>query len=75
MSDLTECRPNLIIYNKCEKHISIFEVAVAWEPLIKDRELNIRGKYLSVACNLANQWPGWSMKVIPMVVGWLGSLS
>ena len=42
--------------------------------LIKERELEKRGKYLSLARDLANQWPGWSTKVFPVVVGGLGSL-
>ena len=72
--ELTERRPDLIVYDRSVKRISILEVAVAWEPLIKERELEKRGKYLSLARDLANQWPGWSTKVFPVVVGGLGSL-
>ena len=35
--DLMERRPDLIVYDRSEKRISILDVVVAWEPLIKER--------------------------------------
>ena len=39
-----------------------------------ERKLEKRGKYESLACDLATQWPGWRTKVFPVVVGGLGLL-
>ena len=44
------------------KNIIIFELVCAWEPLVLERQ------------DLATQWPGWSVKVVPVVVESLGAI-
>lgn len=73
--EFTARRPDLIAYAKCEQRAIIFEVAVAWEPLIPEREDEKRGKYEALARDLKNQLPGWKTEVRPLVVGDLGSMA
>ena len=54
------------------KNIIIFKVACAWEPLVLERQRKKCGKYSELAADLATQWPGWSVEVVPVVVGSLG---
>ena len=72
--ELTARRPDLISYSKGDKRIHIFDVAVAWEPLLPEREAEKRGKYQELARDLATQYPGWRTSVHPLVLGSLGSL-
>ena len=72
---MKERRPDLIVFDKSEKRISIFDVACAWEPLLIEREKEKRGKYQELARDLATQWAGWKTSVVPIVVGDLGSLA
>ena len=39
-----------------------------------ERETEKRGKYGELACDLVTQWPGWKVKVMPVVVGSLGAV-
>ena len=72
---LTERRPDLVAYFRELKHIVIFEIACAWEPLVLERENKKRGKYRELAADLATQWPGWKVTTVPLVVGALGTLN
>lgn len=71
---LEERRPDLILEIKGSKTILILEVAVAWDPLVIERESQKRGKYSELAKDLAGQFRGWKVKVVPIVLGCLGSL-
>ena len=52
----------------------ILEGAVAWEPLLAQREQEKEDKYRELAADLATQHLGWRVEVVPMVVGSLGTL-
>ena len=71
---LSDRRPDLILYLKGERKIVILEGAVAWEPLLAERERQKADKYRELAVDLATQHPGWRVVVVPIVVGCLGTL-
>ena len=52
----------------------ILEGAVAWEPLLAERERQKTEKYGELAADLATPHPGWRVDVVPIVVGSLGTL-
>ena len=72
---LSATRPNLIVYSWRTKHISILEVACAWEPLVIVREKEKKEKYQEFARDLATQHQGWKVLVYLLVVGDLASLA
>ena len=74
-NNITERRPDLLIHDKDKKVISILEVACAWEPLVREREIEKRGKYRQLAADLANQNRGWKVNIYPLVVGALGTVN
>ena len=57
-----------------EKRLLIVEVAVAWEPLIPDREREKCAKYQALARELAGQYPAYKVSVHPLVIGALGAV-
>ena len=61
-------------YLKRQHRIVVMEGAVAWEPLLADREHQKFDKYQDLAPDLATQHPRWSVEVVPMVAGYLGTL-
>ena len=67
-------RPYLILYLKGERKIVILEGAVAWEPLLAERERQKADKYRELAADLATQHPVWRVVVVPIVIGCLGTL-
>ena len=71
---LTERRPDLIAFFSESRRIVIFEVACAWDPLVREREEEKRSKYQELAADMAVQNPGWKVSVVPVVVGVLGSM-
>ena len=71
---LSDRRPNLILYLKGERKIMILEGAVTWEPLLAERERQKADKYWELAADLATQHPGWRVVMVPIVVGCLGTL-
>ena len=71
---LRDRRPDLVVYLKRLRTLVIFEMACAWEPLIKEREREKAAKYAELAADLATQFPGWKVEVAPLVIGDLGSV-
>ena len=69
---VANCRPDLVVRLIKEKRIIIFEVACAWEPLVKTREREKWLKYQELAADLAKQWSHFKVDVIPVVTGNLG---
>lgn len=69
---LKERRPDLLVRLQKEKRIVIMEVAVAWEPIVSEREKEKRAKYDDLAADLAKQWPGYKIVIVPVVIGDLG---
>ena len=70
---LTERRPDILLYLKEKREIVILEGAVTWEPLLAERERQKTDKYRELAADLATQHPGWRVTVVPIVVGCLGA--
>ena len=71
---LSDRRPDLILYLKGEQKIVVLEGAVAWELLLAERERQKADKYRELAADLVTQHPGWRVVVVPIVVGCLGTL-
>jgi len=72
--DLTARRPDIIMYLKEHNQIVILEVAVAWEPLLEEREKEKSNKYWELAADLAIQHSVWKVDVMAVVVGSLRAL-
>lgn len=66
--------PDIVMHLKEERKIVILEGAVAWEPLLAEREAQKTDKYQELAADLATQNPGWRVVVVPIVAGCLGTL-
>ena len=71
---LSDRRPDLILYLKGKQKIVILEGAVAWEPLLAERERQKADKYRELAADLATQHPRWRVVVVPIVIRCLGTL-
>ena len=71
---LPERRPDIVLYLKGERKIVILEGAVAWEPLLAERERQKSDKYQELPADLATQHHGWRVTVVPIVAGCLGTL-
>ena len=71
---VTEARPDMVVRVTNEKRLLILEVACAWEPLIAEREREKRGKYQDLAADSARQNPGYQTRVVPVVIGDLGTV-
>ena len=66
--------PDLLVRLVAEKWLVILEVACAWDPLIASRELEKQAKYQDLAADLARQNPGFTVRVVPVVIGDLGTV-
>ncbi len=69
---ITARRPDLIVRQVKEKKITIFEVACSWDPKVEKREREKYAKYADPAADLAKQWEGFRVTVVPVVIGDLG---
>ncbi len=69
---IEERRQDLVTVSK--KLIVIYEVACAWDPGVTRRERQKLAKYQELAADLAKQFPGRRVLVVPVVFGVLGSL-
>ena len=72
---LSDRRPDILLYLKESQEIMILEVAVTWELLLADRERQKSDKYQELAADLATQHHRWRVTVVPSVVGCLGTLN
>ena len=52
-------KPDLIVSLEQLKRIVVMEVAVAWEPLVQEREKEKETKYQELAADLAHAWEGF----------------
>ena len=69
---IRERRPDIVLFDKSERRITVCDVACAWEPLVSEREKEKKRKYRELAADLAGQWSGYKVDVIAVVVGTLG---
>ncbi len=70
-------RRDLVIRNAATREISICDVAVAWEPLILEREQHKRAKYEPLARDMGRRRASKDHRVVvwPLVLGDLGSIA
>lgn len=70
---MLECRrPDVLVVREWQRSVTVLEVACPWEPLVGEREKEKRLKYGELAADLAKQYRGFQVKVVPVVVGDLG---
>ena len=72
LQQMTERRPNLLVWHYREKRLYIVEVAVTNDLRVDDRAAEKRAKYRGLKGDLAAQYPGYRLLVVPAVVGNLG---
>lgn len=71
---ITERRPDLVVRMGGERKIVVYEVACAWDRIVEQREREKQAKYGDLAADLARQWQGYRVVVIPVVIGDLCNL-
>ena len=69
---MTERRPDLLVWHYREKRLYIIEVAVANDLMVDERAEEKRTKYRGLKGDLAAQYPGYKVLIVPAVVGNLG---
>ena len=65
---LKERRPGLVAYFASRKGIIIFEVACCWDTLVAEREREKGCKKVEFASDLEMQHPGWTVRVVTVVL-------
>lgn len=53
---IEERKPDLVVRLREEKRILIFEVAIAWEPLVPEHENQKKKKYQELSADMATQY-------------------
>ena len=71
---LRECRPDLVAYFASQKKAVIIEITCCRDVLFIECKREKGCKYGKFAADLATQHPGRTVRVVPVVVGALGSL-
>ena len=73
--NIEHCRPDILIVNKCEKEAIIIDIAVPGDITIIDREQDKILAYQDLKYEIKRCWGLRKVKVIPVVVGALGTVS
>ncbi len=69
-------RPDIVVHNRSTNTVTIMDVAVAWEPLLLERETEKRGKYEPLARDMGRRKrKSEQVLVRPLVVGDLGTVA
>lgn len=71
---LQERRPDVVLVLKDRREVLLLEFACAFDPLVKEREREKLEKYQELAADVASQYPGYKVRVVPFVIGDLGSI-
>lgn len=66
---LTERRPDLVVRVGGERKIV---VACDWDRIVEQREREKQAKYGDLVADLARQWQGYKVVIVPVVIGDLG---
>lgn len=76
-SKMSERRPDIVIRDAVSKVTTIADVAVAWEPLVLEREMQKRAKYEKLARDMGRRKASTHHRIVvrPLVVGALGSVA
>ena len=72
--NLENRRPDMLVQLKKRKTIFLFEMACAYDALVEERQSEKTGKYDELAADLAIQQRGYSVKVVALVIGDMGSI-
>ena len=71
---LSDRRPDILLYLKESREIVILEAAVTWEPLLAEQESQKSDKCQELAADLATEHCRWRVTVVPIMVECLGTL-
>ena len=66
-------RPDVVLVMKKDRKIFLIEMACAFDPLLAEREKEKSEKYEELATDMATQFPGLRVEIVPVVIGDLGS--
>ena len=72
--NLENCRPDMLVQLKKRKTIFLFEMACTYDALVEERQSEKTDKYDELAADLAIQQQGYSVKVVALVIGDMGSI-
>ena len=72
--DMTEKRPDLVVEDQLCKSIYIIEMSVPTDSNINGRWQEKFQKYQKLAADMRKQFRGYRIKVVPMIIGALGTL-
>ena len=64
----------MLVQLKKRKTIFLFEMACAYDALVEERQSEKAGKYDELAADLAIQQRGYSVKVVALIIGDMGSI-
>ena len=71
----SERRPDIIIYDYKNKIIYVIEIAVSHDSKVVQRASQKKGKYHRLSREMAQMNPSMKVKVVPFVVGNLGTMT
>ena len=72
--EMTERRPDLVVEDRLYKSIFIIEMSVPTDSNINGRWQEKFQKYQKLAADMRKQFRGYRIKVVPMIVGALGTV-
>ena len=72
LRQMTERRPDLLVWQHQGRRLYIIEVAVADDLRVEEKTDEKRAKYRGLKGDLAAQHPGYKVLIVPAVVGNLG---
>lgn len=76
-ADHTLYRPDLVLYDKGSKTITVFDMTVPFDTRLEEAFHEKMTKYEPLVHQLARLWTqdGWKVRLLPMVVGALGTIT
>ena len=72
--EMTERRPDLVVEDRLSKSIFIIEMSVPADSNINGRWQEKFQKYQKLAADMRKQFRGYRIKVVPMIIGALGTV-
>jgi hypothetical protein len=70
----SERRPDMVMVDDVRRRVYVVEVAVAYDARVMDRAHEKLGKYHRLSRELARQYRGYQVLIVPVVPGNLGSM-
>ena len=67
-------RPDVVLVLKEKRFLHLLEMACAFDSLVEEREKEKADKYEELAADMAVHQPGYKVRIVPIVIGDLGSI-